>query len=84
MFTVIWRHMALESLADLVVQANLEMQDTIERQVVALNRRLADDPLDTGESRTGGFRIAFADPIGILFHVDESNQVVIVVSCWAY
>jgi hypothetical protein len=82
MFTVIWRTRALDELADIVVQSDLNTQDLVERQVTALNKRLAADPLDVGESRGGSRRIAIADPICILFEVSAVNRIVRVLTCW--
>ena len=82
MFTVIWRTRALDELADIVVRSDLSTQDLIERQVTALNKRLAADPLDVGESRVGNTRIAIADPICVLFEVAASVGIVRVLTCW--
>ncbi|HKB05788.1 MAG TPA: hypothetical protein VKD90_26565 [Gemmataceae bacterium] len=84
MWAVIWRDTALNELADDMVRADLPTQDLIARQVEALNRRLATDPLNEGESRTGRVRVAFADPVGILFTVSEIDQVVWVTHFWTY
>src|SRR4029079_15718435 len=82
MFTEIWRDIALDELADAAVQADLVTQDVIARRVEALNRRLAIDPLNEGESRTGNVRITFADPVGILFEVSAADQIVHVLHFW--
>jgi hypothetical protein len=82
MFVVIWRSRALDELADIVVRSDLTTQDVIAHQVAALNQRLADDPLDVGESRGGNLRIAIADPICILFEV-AATGIVRVLTCWA-
>jgi hypothetical protein len=84
MWAVIWRDTALDELADDMVRADLPTQDLIAQQVDALNRRLAIDPLNEGESRTGRVRIAFADPVGILFTVSQTDQVVWVTHFWTY
>jgi hypothetical protein len=82
MFAVIWRSRALDELADIVVRSDLATQDLIARQVAALNQRLADDPLDVGESRGGNLWIGIADPICILFEVSAAGGIVRVVTCW--
>jgi hypothetical protein len=84
MWSVIWRDTALDELADAMVGADLPTQDLITQRVEALNRRLALDPLSEGESRTGRVRIAFDDPVGILFTVSETDQVVWVTHFWTY
>jgi hypothetical protein len=84
MWAVIWRDTALDELADDMVRADLATQDLIAQQVQALNRRLALDPLNEGESRTGRVRVAFADPVGILFTVSATDQVVWVTHFWTY
>jgi hypothetical protein len=79
MFALIWRDAALDELADAWVAADPSTRDEIERVVKGLNRRLGNDPLQVGESRFGGYRVAIEAPVAIVFHVDASDQVVHVV-----
>jgi hypothetical protein len=53
MFTVEWTDYALDQLADVFVSLDLNTQDQLSKAVEVLNRRLAIDPLDEGESRNG-------------------------------
>jgi hypothetical protein len=80
----IWRSRALDELADVLVRSDLATQDLIERQVKDLNRRLALDPLNEGESRSGNIRVTFADPVGIIFEVAPADGIVRVLSFWTY
>ena len=47
-----------------------------------IDRVLSQDPLDCGEARDEDFRIMFADPLGVEFHVNEPDRRVIVISVW--
>jgi hypothetical protein len=85
MFTVIWRHSALDALADAVVQADQSTRDAIEQAVIRLNNRLASNPSGLGESRPGpGRRIAHDHPCAIRFTVEAADQVVRVTRFWIY
>jgi hypothetical protein len=84
MYTVIWRDAALDALADAFVAADLLMRGRIERAVTRLNKQLAADPEDIGESRGGKRRIAFEAPCGIRYMVDTSNLTARVTHFWTY
>jgi hypothetical protein len=73
MFTVEWTDYALDQLADVFVSLDLNTQDQLSKAVEVLNRRLAIDPLDEGESRNGPFRLTYAGPLGILFRVNTAK-----------
>jgi hypothetical protein len=47
-----------------------------------VDRRLALDPLDQGESRGGDYRITFEDPLGVFFEVHRHPRTVSVQSVW--
>jgi hypothetical protein len=76
MFTVIWKTATLDRLADLYVAAGVPDRDRMAAGVDALNARLAADPLDVGESRSGVLRLAFPPLLAVSFLVDEANRVV--------
>jgi hypothetical protein len=84
MFAVIWRTRALDELANALVRSDLATQDQIEDQVKDLNRRLALDPVNEGESRSGNIRVTFADSVGIIFEVAPADGIVRVLSFWTY
>jgi hypothetical protein len=85
MFAVIWRHTALDALADAIVQADLATRDAIEQAVTRLNLRLLNDPNNLSTPQTGqGRRIAFDQPCGIRFTVDDAAGIVRVTLFWTY
>jgi hypothetical protein len=84
MFTVIWQSIALDEMADAMVVSDLTRQDLIERQVLDLNNRLAADPRSMGESRLGDYRVVFAEPVAILYHVSDADSIVRVVHFWTF
>jgi plasmid stabilization system protein ParE len=84
MFTVVWSSAALDALADVYVVLDLAGQDRVAAAVDALNRRLADDPHDEGESRSGGFRITFIDRLAVSFLVTDARHLVQVTAVSPY
>jgi hypothetical protein len=56
MFTVTWRDRALNRLADFYVAVDPATRQRIADGVAELNNRLAADPWNEGESRTGNYR----------------------------
>lgn len=76
MFTVIWTGYALDALADLFVAVDLATQDRLTADLDALNRRLAQDPLEEGESRDRDYRLTFAGSLAVRFRVLAADQVV--------
>jgi hypothetical protein len=84
MYTVYWRDSLLDHLADLYVTADVPERERIARGVQGLNRRLKDEPYEVGESRDDRFRIAFPPLLAVVFEVDESKQLVRIVSVNRY
>src|SRR4051794_23937238 len=74
MFTVTWLNTPLDRLADAYVSGSPADRERMAVGIDALNSRLRSDPLDVGESRSEGFRIAFAPPLAVGFHVDEAGR----------
>jgi len=76
MFAVEWTDYALDLLADVFVSLDLAAQDQLTAAIEALNRRLATDPLDEGESRNAPFRLTFVGSLGVIYRVDATHGVV--------
>ena len=76
MFTVIWNTAVLDRLAELYVAAPVEERERMAVGVSSLNRRLADDPLDVGESRDANGRVAFPALLMVRFRVDVPARTV--------
>ncbi len=62
--------------------------DTFRKAVLkathAIDKALARDPHEQGESRDGETRILFSAPVGVLFEIDDANRRVNVLRAWAY
>ena len=71
MYAVTWMSVALDELADAFVLADLPRRDAIEKAVLKLNKQLAADAIDLGESRDSNQRVAFVRPCAIYFRVDD-------------
>jgi hypothetical protein len=84
MYRVDWLAVALDALADVYVTLDLADQDRLAAAVDALNKRLAGDPYDEGESRGGPYRITFIDRLVVRFWVDEPSGVVHVTAVAPY
>jgi len=75
MFTVVWTSWALDKLAEDYVVMDLPGQDRLAAKIDALNHRLAQNPLDEGESRTGNYRVTFVEFLTVRFTVDLEDRV---------
>jgi hypothetical protein len=84
MYDVIWRTVMLDHLADLYVAATVPERERMARGIEGLNYRLAREPLEEGEARADGYRVAFPPFLFVTFHVDEVRRVVRVVSVRRY
>ena len=74
MYTVIWKSLLLDRLAAIYFAADVAERERMAVGVEAFNAQLAADPLDVGESRVGGYRVAFPPLLKVSFHVDEANR----------
>ena len=84
MFEYRWLEAALDKLAAIYVAADASERDRMAAGVEAFNAQLAADPLDVGESRVGGYRVAFPVLLRIYFHVDEGRHRVRVTDVTCY
>jgi plasmid stabilization system protein ParE len=73
-----WTGSALDRLADIFVAVDLAEQDAIEGTVRRINATLTGGPQDLGESRPGGRRVWFADPLTVVYRVIPAEGRVIV------
>lgn len=79
-WSVTWLPTAEQTLTNLWVNAP-------DRQAVTdaadqIDRDLARDPLNTGESRDGGTRIHIVPPLAVLFDTDAAARTVTVWAVW--
>lgn len=73
MYEYRWLEAALDKLADIYLMLDQAERDRMAAGVEAFNAQLAADPLDVGESRVGGYRVAFPPLLKVSFHVDPAS-----------
>lgn len=73
MYAVIWKTFLLDRLADIYVLAGPGERTRIAVGLTSFNDRLAIDPFEVGESRDGGYRVAFPPLLQVSFHVDKAS-----------
>lgn len=76
MFEYRWRDATLDKLAAIYVTLGLPDQDRMAAGVEQFNARIVADPLSVGESRSGGYRVAFPPLLRVYFHVDPVHRLV--------
>ena len=74
MYKVIWKSIILDKLAAIYVAADPAERDRMGAGVESFNARLAVDPLEVGESRSGGYRVAFPSLLEVYFHVNVAMR----------
>lgn len=74
MFQYLWLESALDKLADIYVTLDPDERERVAAGIERFNERLASEPLDVGESRVGGFRVAFPPLLKVSFHVDAASR----------
>jgi len=79
-WTVLWGSGAENDLAQIWVNASHRQSVTDAANEV--DRLLAIDPLDTGESREEGRRILLVPPLGVTFNVLPDDRIVRVLDVW--
>jgi hypothetical protein len=78
MFRVEWLQSALDELASAWMQADALLRQAITAASHSVEQRLQRDPLNEGESRSGGRRITFVPPLAVTFRVEPDGQTVTV------
>jgi hypothetical protein len=79
-FTVVWRPIALNRLAELWTKS--ADRGAVARASDAIDALLADDPHSQGESRSGAIRILIVIPLGVLFKISDPDCLVTVLKVW--
>jgi hypothetical protein len=72
-----WNNYALDTLADIYVAASQSDKFAIGQTVEFINRQLADDPAELGESRSGGRRLWFVPPLAVHYRIGAAGVVVL-------
>ncbi|QDU19252.1 hypothetical protein [Urbifossiella limnaea] len=74
MFEYEWLEPILDKLTRIYVSLDVPSRDRMAGAVEGFNARLASEPLDVGESRVGGYRVAFVSVLMITFHVNLTTR----------
>jgi plasmid stabilization system protein ParE len=77
-YTVRWNRRSLETVATLWLE-NPAQRAEISQAAESVDQRLASRPHDQGESRDEDERIMFAQPLVVIFTIDEAAELVRVV-----
>lgn len=81
-YTVVWRREAENQLIALWIRA--VNKEAITGYADQIERILARDPHEQGESRNEGTRLAFFRPLCVRYHIDEvAKRVTVVAIKWA-
>ncbi len=78
-YSVVWANPILDRLADLYVGAEPADRERTAAGVEALNRRLATNPTEEGESRDGDQRVTFTPCLVVRFRVNLMSDAVRVI-----
>jgi mRNA-degrading endonuclease RelE of RelBE toxin-antitoxin system len=78
-YTVIWRQLALDTLADLWFSSN--RRESITQSVDEIDRLLRHDPEQCGEEYYGD-RIVVVNLLEVIFQVQEDDRIVEVITIW--
>jgi len=76
MSRVEWLQIALDELTNLWIQADSTQRQAITRASQVVEQRLRSDPVNEGESRSGGRRITFVSPLVVRFQIEADDQTV--------
>jgi hypothetical protein len=74
----VWSEKALDQLSDLYVVLSLIEQDAMAKSVTQINRQLALNPDELGESRSPWVRVWFVDGLILRFDILPAEQKVTV------
>jgi plasmid stabilization system protein ParE len=81
-YTVVWQPLAKSQLAAIWNAA--ADRRAVTAAANELDRLLATDPMEVGESRSGDMRVEFVPPLGANFRVYEADRNVRVGRVWRY
>ncbi len=80
MYRVTWKRIALNQL--MAIWMNATDQNAVTMASDAIDRALAADPENQGESRPNNRRVMFVSPLGVRFRINTQTRTVRVLSCW--
>ncbi len=66
----------LDALTQLWINSDADLRKAITKACHALEKRLASDPENEGESRPDGRRITFEPPLAVIFQIEADAKTV--------
>ncbi len=84
MFSIFRSQSAMLPLKQVWELADDDLREAILRASRKLDQQLHTEPQEKGEAREGNVRIAFQEPLAVLFEVDEAKKLVRILRAWTY
>ena len=84
MFSIFRSQSAMLPLKQTWEHADDELREAILQASRQLDQQLHVNPQEKGEAREGNVRIAFQEPLAVLFEVDQEKKLVRILRAWAY
>jgi hypothetical protein len=82
MYRVEWSRGALDRVTSAWMDGDSSLREAITHSVSEIDKRLAGDPANEGESRSAGRRVLFVPPLGVRFRVYSNTPIVVVLRAW--
>jgi hypothetical protein len=82
MFTVRWKRVARDRLAELWLAA--PDRAAVTQATHHIDQLLCSNPENKGESRDNGRRVLLVPPLGVVFRIRETDRVVEVLRVWSF
>jgi plasmid stabilization system protein ParE len=79
-YTVVWKPAAEEELVRLWTDA--DDRRAVTAAANEIDRLLKSNPRGQAESRRGGVRVVFIDPLGVFFDIQDEDRLVSVLRVW--
>jgi plasmid stabilization system protein ParE len=84
MYDVRWSARATEKLAELWNDGDSTLRTYLTHAATEIDRQLARDAENCGESRPKGRRVLFVWPLGVLFRILPDNRTARILKIWNY
>lgn len=84
MSRVEWLQPAVDELTSIWLKADSMTRRAITLAARQIESALSVNPQEEGESRPAGRRILFAEPLAVVFEVDEANKLATIVTVWQF
>jgi hypothetical protein len=82
MYEVRWKRSALDRLTEIWLETS--DRAAVNAAVDEIDRTLAANPHDAGESRSEDIRVLFVPPLGVFFELHDDTKKVYVLKVWSF